>query len=158
LGASETPSIFRKKEPEQIETKGEIHQEDTVLKEENRESFSEDQLKKTWENFIEERKEKVTEMEQLIFNRELQVRPNDQVAIILRSSLEISILERFEHDLVSYLRKFLKNDLILIEKVVEEEEDDGKKLYTSADKYEYMVKLNPSLKHLKERLGLDFEY
>ena len=97
-------------------------------------------------------------MEQLIFNRLLKIKEGFILELQLRSTLEISILERFEHELVNHLRSLLKNDQILIEKVVLEEEEQTRKLYTSADKYEYMVQQNPNLKLLKERLGLDFEY
>jgi DNA polymerase-3 subunit gamma/tau len=97
-------------------------------------------------------------MEQLIHNRDLEKREDHKVAIVLRSTLEISILERFEHELIAFLRTELKNDHILLEKEVKEEDQQTRKLYTSADKYEYMLQQNPDLKLLKEQLGLDFEY
>jgi DNA polymerase-3 subunit gamma/tau len=94
----------------------------------------------------------------LIFHREVKKSGETDVVIQLRSTLEISILERFEHDLITFFRKQLNNDHVLLKKEVEEEEQQTNKLYTSADKYEYMTKQNPDLKLLKERLGLDFEY
>jgi DNA polymerase-3 subunit gamma/tau len=97
-------------------------------------------------------------MEQLIFNRELTLGDSNKVTLQLRSTLEISILERFEHEMIAFLRRKLNNDSILLEKEVLEEEEQSQKLYTSADKYEYMLTQNPDLKLLKDRLGLDFEY
>ena len=97
-------------------------------------------------------------MEQLILTRSLALTDSNEVIIQLRSTLEVSILERFEHEMIAFLRKQLKNDTIQLKKEIQEGEQQSQKLYTSADKYEFMVKQNPDLKLLKERLGLDFEY
>ncbi len=77
--------------------------------------------------------------------------------IQLSSSLEISILERLEQGIVQFFRIKLKNSMIQLQKEVSEQEK-SKKLYTSKEKYDYMVEQNPALKDLKERLGLDFEF
>lgn len=79
------------------------------------------------------------------------------VEIELVSSLEITIFERIELEVTSYLRSKLENDKISIEKRVEEVETT-KKLYTSKDIYEYMAEINPAIVTLKEKLGMDFEY
>jgi DNA polymerase-3 subunit gamma/tau len=81
----------------------------------------------------------------------------DEVIIKLKSQLEVSFLERLETDITQHLRSALKNDHILLKKEVEEVQETDK-LYTSSDIYEYMVKQNPKLKDLKDRLGLDFDY
>ncbi|MDH5609173.1 MAG: hypothetical protein OEY56_06810, partial [Cyclobacteriaceae bacterium] len=60
-------------------------------------------------------------------------------------------------NLTAFLRAELKNDFIRMSHEVKEGET-VKKLYTSSDKYDYMVTQNPQLKELKEQLGLDFEY
>jgi hypothetical protein len=36
--------------------------------------------------------------------------------------------------------------------------DEKKVLYTNRDKFDYLVEINPALKELKERLGLDTEF
>lgn len=159
LGPAQTPSIFKKRAASsEAENDAAQSPNEQVLKPKATEAFDADKLKLVWEAFIDQRKNKASDMEQLILHRELQKQGAHDVVIILRSTLEISILERFEHDLIAYLRQELKNDQILLHKEVQEEEQQSKKLYTSADKYEYMAQQNPSLKLLKERLGLDFEY
>ncbi len=95
-------------------------------------------------------------MEAIVLNRN-PLKNGNGISLTLSSALEIEILERFETDLVGHLRGELQNDLIKIDKVVEEIKE-GRKLYTSKDKYDYLVEQNPSIKELKERLGLDFEY
>jgi DNA polymerase-3 subunit gamma/tau len=161
IGPAETPSIFRKKikTPEQpIAEKEEVRTAKSVLAEEKLEPFDQVGLDEAWKAFIAENSPKASEMEQLIYHRELKLRPEHKVGIILRSTLEISIMERFEHKMIAFLRKHLKNDRILIEKEILEDQQQTQKLYTSSDKYDYLVDQNPHLKLLKEKLGLDFEY
>ncbi len=97
------------------------------------------------------------ETESLVINRPVRLGDDHVVIVELASSLEMGILERFEVELTGFLRKTLQNDNIKLEKEVNTP-DQSKKLYTSKDKYEYMVKQNPALKDLKDRLGLDFDY
>ena len=66
-------------------------------------------------------------------------------------------MDRFELKLIGFLRSALKNDHINLKKEVRKEAAQ-QKLYTSSDKYEYLVKKNPKLKDLKDKLGLDFEF
>ncbi len=96
-------------------------------------------------------------MEQLVLNRPIRKMDDTKLMISLASPLEVNILEKAEQGIVLYLRTELRNSKILIENEVQEQEV-SKKLYTSKDKYEYMVGINPALKEMKERLGLDFEY
>ena len=70
--------------------------------------------------------------------------------------MEFDILERFSEDLISYLRTRLNNSSIQVNGKLDQAEK-AKKLYTSKDKYEYMIRQNPALKELKDRLGLDFD-
>ncbi len=93
----------------------------------------------------------------LVLNRAVEKTGDHDVIIHLASSLETSILERLEQSIVQFFRKRLKNSFILLQKDVSEQEK-SKKLYTSKEKYDYMVEQNPALKDLKERLGLDFEF
>ena len=92
-----------------------------------------------------------------VIKRKVSKLDGAEVAVSLSSSLEITIFERIELEVVSFLRKELQNDQIAIIKQVEEFEET-KKLYTSKDIFEYMVQINPAVKTLKDKLGLDFEY
>ena len=77
--------------------------------------------------------------------------------IMLNSSLEIAILDRIEADLVNFLREALSNDQLVLQKEIREDLKKGK-IFTSKDKYDFMVKEQPLLQKLKDKLGLDFEY
>ena len=145
----ETPSIFKKKKDQRSK-----EVKEKILK---NEAFTEGELQEAWKNFIELRKKKVvSEMEQLILMRKI-TKKDMNALIVLNSSLELAILDRIEVELVNFLRENLSNDQLIVHKEVKEDPKKDK-LYTSKDKYDFMVKEQPLLQKLKDRLGLDFEY
>ena len=123
------------------------------------EEFTEEALLEAWKNFGEERTN-AGDTDKLILNRELKKGEEHAVIIHLASQLEVSFLEKLEVDLIQYLRSSLMNDHIVLRREIikDEEGDTKKKLYTSKDIFEHMVKENPHLQDLKDRLGLDFDY
>ena len=145
----ETPSIFKKKKDQRSK-----EVKEKILK---NEAFTEGELQEAWKNFIELRKKKViSEMEQLILTRKI-TKKDMNALIVLNSSLELAILDRIEVELVNFLRETLSNDQLIVHKEVKEDLKKDK-LYTSKDKYDFMVKEQPLLQKLKDKLGLDFEY
>lgn len=149
----ETPSLSRKKPEVSKENK----EEGAIVKEET-EAFDEEALQKSWIEFREIcQKNGVSDTEMLVLNRTVEKSGENDVLIHLASALETSILERLEQNIVQHFRKSLKNTLILLKRDVSEQEK-SRKLYTSKEKYDYMVEQNPALKDLKDRLGLDFEF
>ena len=145
----ETPSIFKKKKDHPPK-----EDKEKILK---NEAFTEGELQEAWKGFIELRKKKVvSEMEQLILTRQI-TKKDMNALIVLNSSLEIAILDRIEVELVNFLRETLSNDQLIVHKEVKEDPKKDK-LYTSKDKYDFMVKEQPLLQKLKDKLGLDFEY
>ena len=66
-------------------------------------------------------------------------------------------MDRIEADLVNFLREALSNDQLVLQKEIREDLKKGK-IFTSKDKYDFMVKEQPLLQKLKDKLGLDFEY
>ncbi len=146
----ETPSIFgKKKEEKSVESQVSVANK-------KEEPFSEEELQARWKEFQEGRSEP-GDTEKLILGREVKKGEGSDVLIFLSSQLEVSFLEKFETDLIQFLRTQLSNDHIVLNKQVAQIEET-KKLYTSKDIYDYMVKQNPKLKELKEKLGLDFDY
>jgi len=120
--------------------------------------FTEEALKAAWKKFGEER-EDAGDTDKLILNREIKKCEEHAVIIHLASQLEVSFLEKLEVDLIQFLRSALKNDhIVLRREIMKNEEGEKKKLYTSKDIFEHMVKENPHLQDLKDRLGLDFDY
>ena len=120
------------------------------------EPFTEEELQTAWKRFGNEKKE-VADTDRLILNREVKKGEGHGVIIHLASQLEVSFLEKLEVELIQFLRSELKNDHITLTREITQEEE-SKKLYTSKDIFEHMVKENPHLQDLKDRLGLDFDY
>ncbi|MEP5613908.1 MAG: DNA polymerase III, subunit gamma and tau, partial [Cyclobacteriaceae bacterium] len=147
----ETPSIFKKKKEEAKEEPGE-----SSVTSKKEEEFTEENLQTVWKQFGEQ-KSNAGDTDKLILGREIKKGEGSDILMFLSSQLEVSFLEKFETELIQFLRTELKNDHISINKQVAQV-DEGKKLYTSKDIYDHMVKQNPKLADLKERLGLDFDY
>lgn len=120
--------------------------------------ISEEALLKSWDAFRSQKESSNTgEMERLILKRNIRLVSANAIEIELNSSLELSILERFEQELITFLRNHLENDVFELKKTVKEDKQE-KKLYTSTDKFNYMAEKNPALRKLKDKLGLDFEF
>lgn len=75
------------------------------------------------------------------------------------SPIQETLLNNIKSELTTYLRETLKNNLILVEGKLTET-DDKKIMYTSRDKFEFLLAKNPVLKEMKARLELDpdFDY
>ena len=147
----ETPSIFNRKKANAV-----TDEEAPSVIDKKDDDYSEEALQKAWSDFSEVKKD-AGDTERLILNKTVSKGENHVVIIHLGSQLEVSFLEKFEVELVQYLRTELNNDHVVIKRDIIQEVE-SKKLYTSTDIFDYMVKQNPDLKDLKDRLGLDFDY
>lgn len=119
------------------------------------EEFNDEDLQRVWKAFSKERQPADTD--KLIMSRKVAKGENYDIVIFLSSQLESSFLDKFDTDLIRYLRTELKNDHISLKREISQVAE-VKKLYTSKDIFEHMVKQNPALQDLKDRLGLDFDY
>lgn len=118
--------------------------------------FTQEDLERIWKGFADQKPD-AGDTERLVLSKSVKKGENHSIIIMLGSQLEVSFLEKFDTELVQFLRNELKNDHIVIRTEIAEIKDE-KKLYTSTDIFDYMVKQNPDLKDLKDRLGLDFDY
>lgn len=146
----ETPSIFGKKKSKEAVTDA------SPVIEKKETEFSEEDLQRVWAAFAAQ-KEDAGDTERLVLSKSVKKGENHSVIILLGSQLEVSFLEKFDTELVQYFRSELENDHVVLRTEIAEIKDE-KKLYTSTDIFDYMVKQNPDLKDLKDRLGLDFDY
>lgn len=150
----ETPSLFKRT----TEPKPEEQKETKPVLEDKRNDFDAQMVADAWAGYRKERYDAgASDTEKLVLDRRIEKSGEHNLIIYLHSQLETSILEKFEADLIRYFRKTLVNTQIQLEKEVNEEEQ-VRNLYTSREKFEYMASLNPALRQLKERLGLDFDF
>ncbi|MEQ8472716.1 MAG: hypothetical protein RIC35_16110 [Marinoscillum sp.] len=144
-----------RRKPDEIKAEKTVEQ---PLLEEKNNPFDEVAVEESWANFKRERKKAgASDTEKLVLGRKLEKSGEVNIKIFLESQLEMSILDKFEVDLIRHMRQELENTHIQLEREVTEQ-SSSRNLYTSKEKFEYMANQNPALRELKERLGLDFEY
>jgi DNA polymerase III subunit gamma/tau len=119
--------------------------------------FSVDQLSAVWKSFIELLKNEDKASELSVVNQPYEVRDGTTIIIQLANSLQEDILERFRTRFVRYLRHELSNQKITIATELVQE-TVKQRLYTSQDKFNYLVRKNPKLLDLRQRLDLDYDY
>jgi DNA polymerase-3 subunit gamma/tau len=91
-----------------------------------------------------------------LLTQEIEIKGN-QVVVHLHNPIQETLLATLKSDLLTFLREKLNNSAIQL--AGELHTDDEKKvLYTNRDKFDHLVEKNPSLKDLKERLGLDMDF
>jgi len=123
-------------------------------KNEEANSFTTEQLHLIWSDFAEQRKKFQAEYQLLAQPYDVQ---DNQVIIQLLSPVQETMLSNIKSELTNYLREKLKNNSIQVAGELKET-DHKKMMYTSRDKFEYLLEKNPVLKEMKERLGLDSDF
>ena len=137
-------------EPVQLKEKDKIKDE---TKNTNKIGFNEESFKSQIQNFMENIKEKKSEI--AILKKEIKFEDKN-VIFQLDNELEGSIFDDLKNKLQYFLKETFKEN-IEIDKEVKVQEK-SKKIYTNKDKYEYLSKKNKSLIDLKNKLGLDYEF
>ena len=81
---------------------------------------------------------------------------NWMVRIVIDNHVQEELIRNVKPQLVSWLRRELKNSAIDI--VTEVREDDSKRFaYTDGEKFEEMLEKNSDLAYLKQKFNLDFD-
>lgn len=89
----------------------------------------------------------------LILDRPIQL-IDYSIVLRLDNVIQEDHLNTFKAELLEFLRRNLKNNLINI-RIEIKEENEIKKLYTSKEKYLFLAEKHPVLDELRLRLGLD---
>jgi hypothetical protein len=84
-----------------------------------------------------------------------ELKENFKLFLEIDNSIQDDVINMIKPELVSFLRKELRNSKIeLITSITEEIKN--RIIYTDEDKFDEMAKKNPSLKLLKRKFNLDF--
>ena len=137
-------------EPVQLKEKDKIKDE---TKNTNKIGFNEESFKSQIQNFMENIKEKKSEI--AILKKEIKFEDKN-IIFQLDNELEGSIFDDLKNKLQYFLKETFKEN-IEIDKELKVQEK-SKTIYTNKDKYEYLSKKNKSLIDLKNKLGLDYEF
>jgi len=120
----------------------------------DKESFTFEQLKVLWDRYANKIKEegKINVYTMLTSNE--PILDNDVITVIIENKIQESILQDELVYFLNFLRPELKNfNLRIVTKKVERELKN--RLYTSIEKYQYMVQKNPQLEEMRKQFNLD---
>ncbi|MDD2382368.1 MAG: hypothetical protein WCY58_02590 [Mariniphaga sp.] len=78
------------------------------------------------------------------------------MVIRIDNSVQEDLINSIKPELVSWLRKELRNSKIQLITQIDETQKE-KIIYTDVEKYMEMLKKNPGLELLKQKFNLDFE-
>ena len=119
--------------------------------------FSLEDLREKWNEFLEyKQKNGGMETELMVLRQPWNLEGNT-IRLHLSNALQQDLFVKFHPDLLGFLRKGLDNKKIEIKEEIKEDAREDV-LYTNTEKFEHLKKMNPSLKNLSDRLGLDPEF
>jgi hypothetical protein len=84
-----------------------------------------------------------------------ELKEDYQLLLEIENTVQEDLISNIKPELVSYLRIELKNSKIQLSTVITEK-TKGRIIYTDAEKYDELVKGNPSLALLRKKFNLDF--
>lgn len=117
------------------------------------EPFTEDDLKVTWKSFLVRLDDRPNLQSTL--SKDPELKEDYKLILEIDNTIQEDLIDSIKPELVSYLRKELKNSKIELEIKVSDK-IKNKIIYTDLDKFDEMAKKNPHLKTLKQKFNLDF--
>jgi hypothetical protein len=116
--------------------------------------FTPEALKIKWNEFVAKLSDRPNLQSTL--SKIPQMEQEYQLVLDIDNSVQDDLINSIKPELVSWLRKELKNSKIqLVTRISETERE--KVIYSDSEKYMEMLKKNPKLELLKQRFKLDFE-
>ncbi len=119
--------------------------------------FTLEQVREKWNEFLEYKKENGGMETEIMVLRQPWELNNHVITLHLTNAIQQDLFIKFQSDLVGFLRRQLDNRNIEVRNEIKEELRQ-EMLYTNSEKFEHLKKVNPTLKDLSERLGLDPEF
>jgi hypothetical protein len=117
------------------------------------EDFTAEDLKIKWEQFL-VRLEERPNLRSTLSNVP-EIKEDYKLVLEIENRIQDDLISNIKPELVSYLRKELKNSKIELVTLITEKVK-GRLIYTDAEKFDEMVKKNPNLALLKQTFKLDF--
>ena len=149
-----TPSIKNalkgKYDDNQISAK-EQHQ--VYSKDDEKEEFTIEQLKQKWKEFV-ARLDDRPNLQSTLSNLP-ELKEDYQLMLEIENTVQEDLINNIKPELVSWLRKELKNSAIQLTSIITER-TKGRIIYTDAEKYDELLKENPDLALLRKKFNLDF--
>lgn len=117
------------------------------------EEFTKEQLEVQWKQFVSRLEDRPNLQSTLSTIPE--IKDDFQLYLPIENTIQENLINGIKPELVSFLRKELKNSKIhLITEITEK--TTGRIIYTDEERYKELLKKNPSLALLKQKFNLDF--
>ena len=145
-----TKGDLHNKKEEAVEKPVEIH----VLGED---PFDLSTLQNSWNKLIAERLKGGGKDSEIILLKLPFRLEGAKIILSLSNAFQQDQLMSYHTDIVTFLRKDLNNRKLELTSELVEEEREGM-LYTNREKFEHMMKINPALRVLREKLDLDPDF
>ena len=137
-----------------VATGGESDQSVPTMRADRKQNFSEEDLCKAWDVFAQAQQGSGFILSTLSARKPKLV-ADDVVRFPISNAAQREALQTLMPDLAQHLRDSLLNDIIKVQLELSAEEDADRKPYTNSEKFEVMMKENPSLAFLKSQLDLE---
>ncbi|TXK36896.1 DNA polymerase III subunit gamma/tau [Pontibacter qinzhouensis] len=114
-------------------------------------------LRSVWVDIL-RRKKSENMMEFTLLNRPYHISDQNEVLLHVENPVLIDQFASVRPALLQELKERLQNRSIKLRAEVMEVQDEGRKLYTSQDKFNYLAEKFPILVDIKQRFGLDTDF
>ncbi|MFC6997236.1 DNA polymerase III subunit gamma/tau [Rufibacter roseus] len=121
-------------------------------------TINEQRLRQLWQAYVNQVRNTDRTLEYTILNREWTFDAEKaEVHLHVENDVQVAEFNSFKPEFLMYLRQGLGHNRLQVHIDVVQQEN-GRKLYTTQDKYNYLSEMYPVLKDLKTRLGLDTDF
>lgn len=122
-------------------------------REDEKEEFTKEELKLKWDAFVKRLDDRPNLQSTLSELPELK--ENFQLVLEIENTIQEDLINSIKTELVSWLRMELKNSMIQLSTVISEKVKD-RLIYSDTEKYDELLRKNPSLALLRQKFNLDF--
>ncbi|MBC5993711.1 DNA polymerase III subunit gamma/tau [Pontibacter cellulosilyticus] len=119
--------------------------------------IDEAKLKTVWHAIL-RRKKAENMMEFTLLNRQYHISADNEVILHLENHVMMDQFTAIRPEILRELKAQTGNRSIKLRAEVVEVQDEGRKLYTSQDKFNYLAEKYPVIVDLKQRFGLDTDF
>lgn len=119
--------------------------------------FTQEELILAWNKFAEEVKTDKPHFYSTLTSSKPVLKEDNLVELQILNPIQENKIKEAKTGLINFLKQHLKTNNITLKYVITENKNKKAKLYTDADKYEHLNKINPNLEKLKQEFNLDFK-
>ncbi len=121
--------------------------------------FTDAQLEDALLELIEKYKSENKSLEITVLKQSWTLLDGKNICFSLYGEIQEDVFNKFKPDAIAFLRNKIGNSKIQLSyELKEEEHDDRPKLYTSTDKFNYLMSKHPALSTFKSKFGLETDF